>query len=173
MSYGAPPPKGKSWKQIFIDEVRPHISDTDWARVRFVGRLPYDQYLAVMRLSMVHVYLTYPFVLSWSLIEAMSLGCAIVASDTAPVREVIRHDVTGRLVHFFDPKALAQAVGALLDDAGSRARLGQSASALAQERYDLHQVCLPAQQALLAGIIPEWTNSKPSSPSLPSPSKAV
>ena len=173
VSYGAAPPQGKTWKQIFIDEVRPRISEVDWTRVRFLGRLPYDQYLAVMALSTVHVYLTYPFVLSWSLIEAMSMGRAIVASDTAPVREVISHDVTGRLVNFFDAKALTQAVIALLDDPATRERLGRSAAELAEQRYDLQRVCLPAQQALLAGIIPGWTNSKPSSPLLPSPSKAA
>jgi glycosyltransferase involved in cell wall biosynthesis len=173
VSYGSPPPKGKTWKQIFTDEVRARIADVDWTRVRFLGRLPYEQYLAVMRLSTVHVYLTYPFVLSWSLIEAMGLGRAIVASDTPPVREVLSHDVTARLVNFFDVKALTKSVLALLDDPSARERLGQAAAALAEQRYDLQRVCLPAQQAMLAGIIPAWTNSKPSSPLLPSPSKAA
>jgi glycosyltransferase involved in cell wall biosynthesis len=91
------------------------------------------------------VYLTYPFVLSWSLLEAMSAGCAIVASDTAPVREAIRHGETGQLVDFFDPAALAQQVIALCDDPAERAKLGAQARAFAVENYDLETQCLPGQ----------------------------
>ena len=83
VSYGARAPEGKTWKQIYIDEVRGRISDEDWARVHYLGRVPYERFLALMQVSRVHVYLTYPFVLSWSLLEAMSAECAIVASDTA------------------------------------------------------------------------------------------
>lgn len=99
-----------------------------------------------------HVYLTYPYVLSWSLLEAMSVGCAIVASDTAPVREAVVHDETGRLVDFFDPGQLAQEVCALLDDAGARARLGGNARLFAQGNFDLRKVCLPRQLHWLHGI---------------------
>jgi len=145
VSYGAKAPEGRTWKQIFIDEVRPRVPDADWARVHFLGNLPYAQFVPLLQLSTVHVYLTYPFVLSWSLLEAMSTGCAIVASDTAPVREAITHDLTGRLVPCLDPDALAGALVALLGDAPSRARLGTNARALARDRYDLRRVCLPAQ----------------------------
>lgn len=78
-----------------------------------------------------HVYLTYPFVLSWSLLEAMSANCAIVASDTQPLREAIQHDETGRLVSFFDIPALTDEVCNLLDDPATRQRLGQNARAFA------------------------------------------
>lgn len=71
-SYGARLPKGKTWKQIFIDEVRDKISDQGWTRVHYLGRVPYDRFLSMMQVSRVHIYLTYPFVLSWSLLEAMS-----------------------------------------------------------------------------------------------------
>jgi hypothetical protein len=81
--------------------------------MHFVGKLAYPQFISLLQLATVHVYLTYPFVLSWSLLEAMSGGCSIIASDTAPVREVIEHDVTGRLVDFFDTDALATEVCAL------------------------------------------------------------
>lgn len=101
-SYGARPPKGQTWKQIFIDEVRGRISDQDWARVHFLGRVPYERFLAMMQVSHVHVYLTYPFVLSWSLLEAMSAGAAIVASDTDPVKEAMVDGETGLFVDFFD-----------------------------------------------------------------------
>ncbi len=92
-SYGAPPPKGKTWKSVFLSEVADRI---DSSRVHFVGRLPYDAYLKALQVSAAHVYLTYPFVLSWSLLEAMSVGCAIVASDTSlGVREVIDGENVG------------------------------------------------------------------------------
>ncbi len=149
VSYGAAPDRARygarSWKRIFAEEVRPLILDADWARVHFLGNLPYQQFVPLLQLSAVHVYLTYPFVLSWSLLEAMSVGCAIVASDTAPLREAIVHGETGRLVDFFDVPALAQQVCALLDDKPERERLGRQARAFARERYDLATACLPRQ----------------------------
>ena len=94
-----------------------------------------------------HIYLTYPFVLSWSLLEAMSAGCAIVASDTQPLREAIQHDVTGKLVNFFDIDGLVNTVCALLDNPLERARLGSNARVYAKSHYDLKSVCLPRQLA--------------------------
>lgn len=146
VSYGAAPPAGQSWKDRFIAEVRPQMSAEQWQRVHFLGKLPYEQFKAVLQCSRVHVYLSYPFVLSWSLLEAMSLGTAVVASDTAPVREVIEEGVTGRLASFFDPVALAQRIGELLDDAPQRQRLGQAARQRICDRYDLAKQCLPAQK---------------------------
>jgi glycosyltransferase involved in cell wall biosynthesis len=145
VSYGARAPNGKSWKDIYCQEVRPLISDADWSRVHFVGNLPYTQFVTMLQLSTVHVYLTYPFVLSWSLLEAMSAGCAIVASDTQPLREAIRHDETGVLIDFFSPSQLTEAVCGLIEDAPRRARLGERARAFAQMHYDLASVCLPRQ----------------------------
>ena len=145
VSYGARAEGGRKWKDLFAAEVRPQISDADWARVHFLGHVPYQHFIPLLQLSSVHVYLTYPFVLSWSLLEAMSLGCAIVASDTQPLREAVRDDETGRLVDFFDVGGLAQQVCALLDDPQARARLGASARAFARAHYDLQSVCLPRQ----------------------------
>jgi glycosyltransferase involved in cell wall biosynthesis len=147
VSYGAAPPRGpegqaQTWREIFLSEVKDSI---DLSHVHFVGKVPYADFLRVLQVSTVHVYLTYPFVLSWSLLEAMSAGCAIVASDTAPVREAIRHGETGQLVDFFDPAALAQQVIALCDDPAERARLGAQARAFAVEHYDLETRCLPRQ----------------------------
>ena len=162
VSYGAAPDRARhgahSWKRIFADEVRPQISDADWARVHFVGHLPHPQFVSLLQVSTVHVYLTYPFVLSWSLLEAMSAGCAIVASDTQPLHEAIKHNDTGKLVSFFDPQALAQSVSDLLDQPEERARLGTNARAFAQQHYDLQTVCLPQQLA--------WVNSLSQLPSL-------
>ncbi|MEM6498893.1 MAG: glycosyltransferase family 4 protein [Pseudomonadota bacterium] len=145
VSYGAAPPKGQTWKQIYIDEVRNQIPDQDWARIHFLGRIPYDKFLNLLQISRVHVYLTYPFVLSWSLMEAMSCQAAIVASDTAPVREVIKDGQTGRLVDFFDKDGIVDSVVHLLDDESERRSLGQAARRLMQAQYDLETRCLPDQ----------------------------
>ncbi|MEB8387458.1 glycosyltransferase [Rhodobacteraceae bacterium KMM 6894] len=147
VSYGAAPPKGKTWKQIFRDEVADQISPADWKRVHFLGRIPHDHFTRILQLSRVHVYLTYPFVLSWSLMETMSCGGAIVASDTAPVREVITDGQTGQLVDFFDQTALVERIDALLDDPDTRKRLGANARSLMQDSYDLQRICLPRQLA--------------------------
>ena len=147
VSYGAAPPPGpdgkpQTWREIFLNEVK---GELDQSRVHFVGKVPYADFLRVLQVSTVHVYLTYPFVLSWSLLEAMSAGCAIVASDTAPVREAIRHGETGQLVDFFEPMALAQQVIALCDAPTERARLGTQARTFAVAHYDLKTRCLPRQ----------------------------
>jgi glycosyltransferase involved in cell wall biosynthesis len=89
------------------------------------------------------VYLTYPFVASWSLLEAMSVGCAIVGSDTAPIQEFIEHDKQGVLTPFFDQEQLLQNIVKLLDDPELRKRLGQEARKKIQFYYDLHAICLP------------------------------
>ncbi|MFP4327313.1 MAG: glycosyltransferase [Paracoccaceae bacterium] len=145
VSYGARPPAGKTWKRIFIDEVRGQIPDEDWARVHFLGRVPYARFLSLIRVSRAHVYLTYPFVLSWSLLEAMSAEAPILASDTAPVREAITEGETGLLVDFFDRDALVARLNGLLDDPGLRARLGAAARAHVVQTYDLRSRCLPRQ----------------------------
>ena len=110
VSYGAPPAQG-SWKQQFLDEVRQHL---DLSRVFFVGTIPYPAFVRLLQLTTVHTYLTYPFVLSWSLMEAMACAGAIVASDTEPVREVITEGETGRLVNFFNRAALVDRICELL-----------------------------------------------------------
>ncbi|WP_425098120.1 glycosyltransferase [Tropicibacter sp. S64] len=143
VSYGSKPPQGQSWKQIFIDEVRGRIPTPSWERVHFLGRVPYEVYLSMLQVSTAHVYLTYPFVLSWSLLEAMSAECAILASGTDPVREVLTEDETGWMVDFFDRTALVDRLCALLDDPATRQRLGANARSFARERYDLKTVCLP------------------------------
>lgn len=156
VSYGAKPSKERygerSWKDIFIEEVRNDIPEEAWKRVVFLGNLSYPHFVALLQVSRVHVYLTYPFVLSWSLLEAMSLGCAIVASDTAPLREAIAHDRTGLLVDFFGVEQLANEVTALLDDPARRHRLGSAARTFAREHYDLRTVCLPRQLEWVAAL---------------------
>jgi glycosyltransferase involved in cell wall biosynthesis len=145
VSYGARPGGDRSWRDVFAHEVRPKISDADWGRVHFLGNLPYSTFQALLGVSTVHVYWTYPFVLSWSLMESMAMECAIVASDTQPLHEVIKHDFTGRLVPFFDGLGMVQQVVDLLGSPSDRQRLGQAARRLAVDHYDLKRVCLPRQ----------------------------
>ena len=144
-SYGAAAPDGKTWKDIFINEVRDQISDHDWTRVHFLGKLPYDQFLAMLQITSAHVYLTYPFVLSWSLLEAMSIGAPIVASDTDPVREVIKNGQTGHLFDFFDIKGLDAQLTHTLNDPEAAKEMGRRARDFVKTHYDLQTVCLPKQ----------------------------
>ncbi|KNG93509.1 glycosyltransferase [Pseudaestuariivita atlantica] len=143
VSYGAKAPEGQTWKQMFIDEVRPQIPDDDWARVHMLGRVPYPQFMAMQQVSRVHVYLTYPFVLSWSLLESMSVQAAILASDTAPVKEVVTDGENGWLTDFFDTEALTDKLCKLLDDKEAREHLGRNAREFVVKNYDLQKVCLP------------------------------
>lgn len=145
VSYGRAAEGGESWMEVFAREAQSQISSADWERVHFLGNIPYMQLLALFQLSSVHVYLTYPFVLSWSLLEAMSCGCAVLASDTSPVREFVSHDETGRLFNFFDAGSLAGNVIELLDDPQKRQLLGKRARQFIQKNYDLHTICLPRQ----------------------------
>ena len=141
VSYGAPPPNGESWKLVFLKEVSEQI---DLGRIHFVGKVSHHLLTQLMQVSAAHVYLTYPFVLSWSLLEAMSIGCLIVASDTAPVREVITNDKNGLLVDFFDPEALAKRIAYALARADQLRGLRTAARESIVRNYDLSSICLPA-----------------------------
>jgi glycosyltransferase involved in cell wall biosynthesis len=156
VSYGAAPDAKiygkKSWKEIFSDEIRPKLTEAQWQQLIFVGHVPYEYFVPLLQISTVHVYLTYPFVLSWSLLEAMSIGCAIVGSNTAPVQEVIESGKNGILVDFFKPEELASAVTTLLDDPVLREKLGQAARKMAIEKYDLKRVCLPKALEFVGGL---------------------
>ena len=154
VSYGAAPKQGGSWRQIFLDEVKDQI---DMSRVHFTGRVPFGTLNQILRVSTAHVYLTYPFVLSWSMMEAMSLGALVIGSDTQPVREVIEDGVNGLLVDFFSPDALADKVIEALANREAFSVLRKRARETIVERYDLNSVCLPAQMtlvdALASGVI--------------------
>lgn len=142
VSYGAAPPSGSTWKQVFLDEVKDSLG-AYMDRVHFVGRLPHDTLTRLLQVSAVHVYLTYPFVLSWSLLEAMSIGCLVVASDTTPLREVIVDGENGLLTDFFDHSALASKVNDALASRRQLEMLRVQARQTVVQRYDLHSVCLP------------------------------
>jgi glycosyltransferase involved in cell wall biosynthesis len=139
VSYGSAPPGGGSWKDVLLKELDGRL---DLSRIHFTGRVPYPTFVRLIQASRVHAYLTYPFVLSWSLIEAMALGAAIVASDTAPVREVIEDGANGRLVDFFDVDGWSVALIEALANPVAFAPLRAAARATAETRYALKD-CLP------------------------------
>lgn len=147
VSYGPPPRDGGSWAAIFAKEAKSQISDEDWKRVHFLGKLPYLDYLAVLQISSAHVYLTYPFVLSWSLLEAMSAGCPIIASGTAPVKEFLQDRDNALLIDFFDTQALVDGLNLILGDPKLAKRMGGSARTFVQNHCDLTRICLPQQLA--------------------------
>ena len=153
VSYGSKPPGNDTWQAVFAREVRDQLAPAEWQRVHFLGRLPYDAFLTLLQISRLHVYLTYPFVLSWSLLEAMASGCTVMASDTAPVREVVQDGKQGVLLPFFDVAAWAQAIVALLDQPEKRAALAAAARAHVVAHYDLKTVCLPRQLAWVEALM--------------------
>lgn len=128
VSYGARLSHG-CWREKMLEEVGDQL---DLSRVHFLGKVPYDDFRALLQRSDAHVYLTYPFVASWSLREAMAMGCAIVGSKTAPVEEFIKDEETGLLVPFLDPDAIADGVLELLEDSHFAKELRQNARAEAE-----------------------------------------
>lgn len=145
-SYGPPPAGGGTWRDKLMAEV-----DPDPARVHFLGRVGYEDYLSLLRVSAAHVYLTVPFVLSWSMLEAMAAGCAVIASDTPPVREAITDGQDGILVDFFSPDAVADRVIEALRNPDRLQPMRQAARWTAISRYDLAR-CLPRQLALMQDL---------------------
>lgn len=146
VSYGPPPKDGRRWKDIYLEEVKDRL---DLSRVHFLGKVPYPTFVSLMQVSRAHAYLTYPFVLSWSMLEAMSAGALVIGSDTAPVREVIRHGENGLLVDFFDVAGWSRVLTEALADPARFAPLRAAARQTVLERYDLRSVCLPRMVAMV------------------------
>lgn len=138
--YGPVPAKDKSWKQYMHEEVGDQL---DLSRIHYTGRIPYDDLLSLLRVGRAHAYLTYPFVLSWSMMEAMSLGCMVVGSRTAPVEELIEDGVTGRLVDFFDVDGWADTLIDVLANPEKHAPMRAAARQHIVDTYDLKTRCLP------------------------------
>ena len=133
ISYGNAPKEGV-WRQVMLKEVGDRI---DLSRVAFPGRLDYATYLTLLQRSDAHVYLTYPFVASWSLREALATGCVVIGSDTPPVREFITHGDNGLLVPFFDSAGLARTVLNVLDDTMLSRRLRENARRYAERNLSM------------------------------------
>jgi len=144
VSYGTPYSKGE-WKDLFFEEI---AGQFDPENIYFAGSLPYGTFLKLLQLSSCHVYLTYPFVLSWSLMEAMSTACPIVGSATAPVKEVIQQGHNGLLVDFFKPNDLAAAIAELLHNKRLAQQLGRAARETILNNYSLER-CIPQHLALM------------------------
>ncbi|MDB5423376.1 MAG: glycosyl transferase, group 1 [Phenylobacterium sp.] len=128
--YGGRPGDGRTWREVCFDGLA-----IDPARLHFLGKAPHDHMLAALRLSTAHVYYTYPFVLSWSLVEAMASGCYVIGSDTAPLHDAIEDGVSGRLLPFFDVDALSAAMIAACRDPGASAPLRAAARATAVAKF--------------------------------------
>lgn len=135
VSYGQRPADAAHWREKMLREL-PHL---DLARVHFLGKVPYDTFRKVLQISAAHVYLTYPFVLSWSMLEAMASGCLVVGSRTAPVEEVLEHGVNGLLVDFFDVGAMADRIVEALEGGESFRGLRERARLDAVQNYDFAQ----------------------------------
>ena len=148
-SYGPRPVGGKTYRKQMLQELGAKI---DMRRVHFLGKVPYSSFVNILQVSRVHVYLTYPFVLSWSMLEAMAAGCLVVGSRTAPVEEVIRDGENGLLVDFFSPDTIAAKVIDALADRAAYDAIRHDARRTIIERYDLQTICLPAQLTMLETV---------------------
>jgi glycosyltransferase involved in cell wall biosynthesis len=144
-SYGAAAPAETTWKSIFLKEIESHI---DTRRVHFLGRVPYETYLRLLQVSAAHVYLTYPFVLSWSMLEAMSVGCLVIGSDTPPVREVI-DGTNGILVPFFDIEQWSDRVVDALENRERYRPMREAARQFVMANFDADTICVPRLKQLL------------------------
>ena len=161
ISYGAPPPQG-NWRGVMMQDLAGRI---DLSRVHFLGRVEYEDHIALLRRSDAHVYLSYPFVASWSLREAMAVGAPIVGGDTPTVTEFIADGETGLVAANLDPDSVADAVLRMLEERDLAARLGETARAYAVAHLDLAQYLrdFRAEMARVAGreIVPEAPSPRP------------
>jgi len=156
--YGLAAPQGTTWKQHMLEELGNRL---DPNRVHFTGRLPYDQILAALSVSAAHVYYTYPFVLSWSLLEAMASECLVIGSDTAPVQDAIENGVNGLLFDFFDIDALSDALIRACHSPEIYSPLRRSARETVLARFDRDRLCRPAWLRLIHEVQPSLGHKAP------------
>ena len=161
VSYGSRLPQGQTYRDRSLRELQGSL---DTSRVHFLGKIPHSSFITVLQISRVHVYLTYPFVLSWSMLEAMSAGCLVVGSRTPPVEEVIRDCGNGLLVDFFSPAELADRVVEALEDRHAHDSIRRNARETILEEYDLQTICLPAQLQIISTLAGHARRSTPREP---------
>ena len=149
VSYGKALSQG-TYRQRALQEVGDKI---DHSRVHFLGKIAYLDYLRVLQISTAHVYLTYPFVLSWSMLESMAAGCVVIASRTSPVEEVIKHEQNGLLVDFFSPPEIVAAVNRVCESKTRMQHIRDAARQTIIENYDFETVCLPQQVRLIENCL--------------------
>ena len=128
--YGGQNPDGRPWREAIFEGLA-----VDPARLHVLGRAPHEQMLAALKLGVAHVYYTYPFVLSWSVVEAMASGCYVIGSDTPPLHDAIEDGVSGRLLPFFDVAALSEALVAACRDPEASAGLRKAARLAAEAKF--------------------------------------
>ncbi|HUZ72342.1 MAG TPA: glycosyltransferase family 4 protein [Stellaceae bacterium] len=149
VSYGHPAPPGTTYREMMLREVGDRL---DFERVHFLGQIPYAAHLNLLQVSSVHVYLTYPFVLSWSFIEALASGCLVVGSATPPVMEVLKDGENGLLVDFFSSRDIADRIDQVLDHPDRMQRLRDAARQTAITNFDLKRRQLPLWERLIGDL---------------------
>lgn len=145
VSYGKHLSQG-TYRQWLMSQVGANL---DLSRVHFVGKIPYPDYIRVLQVSTAHVYLTYPFVLSWSMLEAMSAGCLVIGSKTTPVTEVLKHEDNGLLVDFFNKEELIAAIDRACDKRKDMNDIRKRARQHIIDTYDFETICLPKHLQLI------------------------
>ncbi|MFN7223801.1 MAG: glycosyltransferase family 4 protein [Paracoccaceae bacterium] len=156
VSYGTAPKEEKGWKDLILSQVQDALP---LDRVHFMGKVPYTVFVSILQISRTHAYMTYPFVLSWSMLEAMAAGCLVVGSGTAPVQEVLRDGENGLLVDFFDVEGWVATLIKALAEPDQFAPLRAAARKTALARYDLRTVCLPELVTFVESFTPHGCGS--------------
>ncbi len=148
-TYGPSPKSNTSWRNLYLEEIQHELTPDMIARIHFLGAIPYEQYLQVLQISSAHVYLTYPFVLSWSLLESMACGALVIASKTPPVEEVIQNEVQGLLVQFDKPNQVATKVIDVLSNPAKHEHLRRKARETIEKDYGFYTTVLPQHLSIL------------------------
>ncbi len=154
--YG-PKLRNTTFKELMLKNL-----NLDLSRLHFTGGLPYKEYRKLLQISSVHCYLTYPFVLSWSMLEAMATGCLIVGSKTQPVEEVIKDKKNGYLVNFYDIEEFVKTIDEILESKvinnsihnDKNQKIRMNARKTIVDNYDLKKL-LPKQIELIKSYAKE------------------
>ncbi|MBP3125681.1 glycosyltransferase [Thalassospira sp. ER-Se-21-Dark] len=146
VSYGQARKDGRTWRDVMMAETQ-----IDPSRIHFLGQIPHDQLIRMYQISSLHVYLTYPFVLSWSVLEAMACGAPVIASDTGPCYDMIRDRQNGFLTDFWDSDALAMKMAFCLAHRDELTPLRERARKTILNHFDLRR-CLDRQTTLIENL---------------------